>query len=124
MQSKSWKAVAKKHLMLVAAVGLAIPGQFAVATPAVAASSSSPAQFVRPLCKFFVSLGVISSNDFGNCMGTQVTQTNYFISQRGDLQGAVAETCNWYLDNFPDYFYSQWDSFGECFADDAGFVIL
>ena len=116
MRNKSWKNAASKHLMLIAAIGLAAPVQFVLVTPAVAAANN-----ITPyLCKNYASSGVFSASEIGVCVGAQTTGYNYYVNGTGSFGGTVAEQCNYLLDIYPDYFYSQWDSFTQCLADNGG----
>jgi hypothetical protein len=115
MRNNSWKTA----VTMIAAIGLAMPGQFALVTPAM--GQQIPRNMWPSLCKQYASVGVTPANDVGACVGISDAGQNYFVNGRGNFQGAVATTCNYLLDIYPDYFYSQWDSYTECLADDAGY---
>ena len=122
MRTKTWKTAFRKRLMLVAAISIAIPGQFAVATPALAGQTSPPPGNTNEYwCKLFVTIGDLPANDVGSCNAYGTNGNNYQVYGRGDLTGFVATTCNYLRSVAPDYFYSQWDSIAECVADDAGY---
>ena len=122
MRNRTWIMAAKKHLMLIAAIGLAVPGQFVLATPAMATTTpQGPPIDGEPTCKFFVSIGLLSANQLGVCIATGTTGDRFFIDGRGDFNGFVAADCNYLLHVIPDYFYQFWDSYTQCLADDAGF---
>ena len=121
MRNGTWISAAKKRLMLIAAIGLSVPGQFALATPAVAGSNAGPGPGTISVgdCKQNLGFGDISVNQLGVCIGTSATGYVYYL-HGADTGGAIAEACNYWLDIFPDYFYSQWDNFTQCLNDGAG----
>lgn len=121
MRSRSSIKAATTYLMLVAAIGVATPGQWVLSTAAVAAPNAGPNPGTISVgdCKQNLAFGGISTNQLGVCIGTSATGYVYYL-KGADTGGAIAEACNYWLSVFPDYFYSQWDNYTECLNDGAG----
>lgn len=117
MRFRSWISAARKHFMLAAAIALATPGQFVVPTPAVAGPPPNTlGSWVQAECQQAIAFGEISSNQLGLCVGT--TATGFLDGVYGRAAGGqAAEVCNYWLNVFPDFFHSEWDSYTACLAD-------
>ena len=98
----------RKGAMLIAAIGLAVPGQLTISTPAYAGYNHIPAR-----CKEIVASGAYPELNQGECISLITSEVHYFRDGRND--NAYAEhACDFYAENAPDFFDSMWSSKQQC----------
>lgn len=101
----------KRISMFIAALGLAVPAQFAISTPAHAGYNNIPG-----FCKDYVASGTDAALNRGECISLLTSQFHYFVDGKNDTAYAV-HACDYYAENAPDFFDSLWDSKQQCMSE-------
>lgn len=101
----------RKVAMFVAALGLSIPAQMTVSTPAEAGYNNIPA-----VCKAYVEAGTYPELNQGECISLITSEFHYLNDGKNGNPDAV-HSCDFYAENFPDLFDSLWDSRQQCVAE-------
>jgi hypothetical protein len=100
----------KKLATFVAALTMAVPVPLVFSTPAQAAANTAVG-----FCKEYVAAGYDPNLTVGQCVSLLTTGDNYYNGNPGD--GYATHVCQYYLNNYPDAFYSIWDSLPDCIQD-------
>ena len=101
----------RKVAMLVAALGLAVPAQMTVSTPAYAGYNNIP-----DVCKAYVDAGTYPQLNQGECISLITGEFHYFNDQKNGNTYAV-HACDFYAENAPDLFDSLWNSKQQCVTE-------
>ena len=102
----------RKVAMFVAALGLAIPAQMTVSTPAQAGYNNIP-----DVCKAYVASGVEPPTNQGECVSLLTTQFHYYYDDGRSATAFAVRACDYYAEVAPDLFDSLWDSKQQCMAE-------
>lgn len=100
--------IMRRGAMFVAAIGLAIPAQMTISTPAEAGYNNIPA-----VCKAYVEAGTYPELNQGECISLITGEFHYFNDQKSGNTYAV-HACDFYAENAPDLFDSLWGSKKQC----------
>ena len=97
--------------MLIAALGLAVPAQLTISTPAQAGYNNIPG-----FCKDYVASGTDAALNRGECISLLTSEFHYYVDNKNANAYAV-HACDYYAENAPDLFDSLWDSKQQCVAE-------
>ena len=98
----------RKGAMLIAAIGLAVPAQLTISTPAHAGYNHIPAR-----CKEIVASGAYPELNQGECISLITSEFHYLFDGKNGNPDAV-HSCDFYAENAPDLFDALWDSKQQC----------
>lgn len=101
----------RRVAMFVAALGLAVPAQMTISTPAKAGYNNIP-----NFCKDYVASGSDAELNRGECVSLLTSQFHYLVDDKNANAFAV-HACDYYAENAPDLFDSLWDSKQQCMAE-------
>ena len=102
----------RKVAMFVAAMGLAVPAQMTISTPAHAGYNNIP-----DICKAYVASGVEPPTNQGECVSLLTTQFHYYVDDGRSATAFAVRACDYYAEVAPNLFDSLWDSKQQCMAE-------
>ena len=101
----------KRVSMVMAAIGLAVPGQMVITAPAKAGYNNIPG-----FCKNYAASGQEPALNQGECISLLTQQFHYVVDDK-NYNAYAEKACDYYAENAPDFFDSLWASKQQCMAE-------